>query len=134
MWSGSSGYCRSRSAEASLALVVSAGRPSVFCAKREKIPLVCMPASRFLILSLSPFSPPSHSLSLFFDCTFLNQLLFESYRIFTSPRSGVEGRSTAEVALDVGVARWPSRRRGRHCECFNCCYSTLRRGVALKAL
>ena len=36
VWSGSSGYCRGRSAEASLALVVSAGRPSVFCAKREK--------------------------------------------------------------------------------------------------
>ena len=56
--SGCAGYCRGRSAEASLVLVVSAGRPSVFCAKREKIPLVCMPASRFLILSLSPFSPP----------------------------------------------------------------------------
>ena len=83
---------------------------------------------------LSPFSPPSHSLSLFFDCTFLNQLLFESYRIFTTPNIGAVGRKTAEGEPGVGVARWPSRRRGRHCECFNCCYSTLRRGIALKAL
>ena len=83
---------------------------------------------------LSPFSPPSHSLSLFFDCTFLNQLLFESYRIFTTPNNGAVGRKTAEGEPDVGVARWPSRRRGHHCECFNCCYSTLRRGIALKAL
>ena len=83
--------------------------------------------------SLSP-PLPSHSLSSFLDCTFLNQLLFESYRIFTTPNSGAAGRKTAEGEPDVGVARWPSRRRDHHCECFNCCYSTLRRGVALKAL
>ena len=83
--------------------------------------------------SLSPLLP-SHSSSLFFDCTFLNQLLFESYRIFTSPRSAAVGRNTAGVAPGDGVARWPSRRRAHHCECFNCCYSTLRRGIALKAL
>ena len=65
---------------------------------------------------LSPFSPPSHFLSLFFDCTFLNQLLFESYRIFTTPNSGAAGHKMAEVAPDVGVARWPSRRRGHHCK------------------
>ena len=82
----------------------------------------------------SPFSPPSHSLSSFLDCTFLNQLLFESYRIFTSPRSAAVGRNTAGVAPGDGVARWRWHRRGRHCKWFNCCYSTLRRGIALKAL
>ena len=73
--------------------------------KEKKIPLVCRQASRFLF-SLSPFSPPSHSLSLFLDCTFLNQLLLESYRIFTTPSSGAAGHKMAEVAPGDGVARW----------------------------
>ena len=60
----------------------------------------------FNSLSLSPFLP-SHSLSSFLDCTFLNQLLFESYRIFTTPNSGVEGRKTAEVGPGDAAALWP---------------------------